>query len=376
MTTSPLPMAIVLAGGQGSRLCELTHATCKPAVRFGGQWRIVDWTMANLARASIGRAIVALQYKPRVLGRHIDTVLSGHFGRDGIVQMHGPELTGTVAGFRGTADALRQILAAVPPSKSEIVVLGADHIYDMDYDAMVAAHRATGAEATVGACAVPRMSAHEFGVLSADDASRVTAFLEKPANPPGLSDDPHSTMVSMGIYVFDQGWLRQMLARHAWIMDIGHDLLPLAQEAGGLFAHRGRRDDGRDFYWRDVGSLDAFREAHCEFVTNRPCSVPIGVAGCLATDAQTRRGNALLCGAWADPTARLTRTILAPNTRVTGGIVIGEDPEEDARWFRVTSGGTTLVTGAMLARFTENRNRSYLVGSHLAFRKGGQGWRL
>lgn len=372
MTTSPLPLAIVLAGGQGSRLHELTATTCKPAVPFGGPWRIVDWTMANLARSRVDRTILALQYKPRALGRHIDTVWSRHFGKDNVIQIHGPTLTGDEQGFRGTADALRRILAVVPPTSSEILVLGADHIYDMDYDSMLDAHRASGAAATVGAFIVPRDTAHEFGVLSADATGGVTAFLEKPADPPGRPDDPDSTMVSMGIYVFDQRWLRDALTRHPDALDLGHDLLPVAQREGGLFAHRGRRSDGRAFYWRDVGSLDAFREAHCEYVRTRPCSVPVGVSGGLACNKQAGRGNAVLSGAWVDPRARITRTILAPNTRVMGGIVIGEDIEEDARWFRVASGGTRLVTGAMLARFTEARNRSYLLAGHGVFPKGWQ----
>lgn len=368
MTTSHLPLAIVLAGGHGSRLHELTSGICKPAVPFGGPWRIIDWTMANLARSSVHRTIVALQYKPRALSRHIDTTWSRHFGKDCMLQIHGPTLTGDETGFRGTADALRRILAVLPVSGSEIIVLGADHIYDMDYDAMLSAHRGSGASATVGAFVVPRRSAHEFGVLSTDATGCVTAFLEKPVNPPGLSDDPDNTLVSMGMYVFDQGWLRDALRRHPEILDIGHDLLPLAQGGGRLFAHRGERIDGRPFYWRDVGSLDTFRQTHCDFVRTRPCSVPVGASSTVPACLQSGPSNAVLTGAWVDPRARLSHTIVAPNTRVTSGIVIGEDPDEDARWFRVTPGGTRLVTPTMLARYVEARNRSYLVSGGRAFR--------
>ncbi|MGR3512132.1 MAG: sugar phosphate nucleotidyltransferase [Paracoccaceae bacterium] len=361
MTTSISPLAIVLAGGHGSRLHELTSNTCKPAVPFGGPWRIIDWTMANLLRSSIDRTIVAMQYKPKALVRHIDTVWSRHFGKRSVTQIHGPTLTGDDTGFRGTADALRRILSSTPASNAEIIVLGADHIYDMDYDAMIAAHRTSGASATVAAFVVPRKTAGEFGVISTNASGRVTEFLEKPAQPPGLPDDPENTLVSMGVYVFDQTWLRDMLRRHGDALDIGHDLLPMARAEGSLFAHRGTRIDGRPFYWRDVGSLDTFREAHCDYIRNRPCSVPVGASGAVRSCLQSERRNAILAGAWISPRARLTDTIVAPNTRITDSIVIGEDPEEDARWFRVTPGGTRLVTAAMLARHAEARNRSYIL---------------
>lgn len=370
MSTSSSPLCIVLAGGRGTRLHELTATTCKPAIPFIGACRIVDWTMANLARSGVSRIVVALQYRPRDLSAHIDMRWS-RVDRGRILQVHGPDLCGNDTGFRGTADALRRILAVSDPGAAEVLVLGADHIYDMDYDAMIAAHRASGALATLGTYRAPRSEAHQFGVVGAERSGKVSAFIEKPAHPPGLSDDPETTLVSMGIYVFDRAWAVATLKRCADIEDIGRDLLPLALAEGGLYAHTGQRADGRAFYWRDVGTLDAYRDAHRDFLRARPCSIPFGPPPSVRSARLDDDHNVIMPGGWVDSRARLARTIVAPDARVGRGIVIGEDPDEDARWFRVSAGGTRLVTPAMLARYMENRNRAYMLGQ---IRQSPQSW--
>lgn len=360
-TTSSSPMAIVLAGGRGSRLHELTATTCKPALPFIGACRIVDWTMANLSRSHVGQVVVGLQYRPGVLAKHIHTRWNGTWQKAPILQVHGPGICGDSNGFRGTADALRRILSGVDTDAAEVLVLGADHIYDMDYDAMISAHRSSGAQATVGVVAVPRDTANAFGVVQADRSGCVDVFVEKPGEPPGMVDDPTRCLASIGIYVFDRGWLEATLARHPDLDDIGHDLLPLALSEGVLYAHTGRRADERPFYWRDVGTLDSYRETHCEFLRARPCSVPLGPQPALRSLASHEQGNVIMPGAWVDARARLRRTIVAPDTRIGPGLAIGLDAEEDARWFRVTPGGTRLVTPWMLARFCENRVRTYFA---------------
>lgn len=376
-------VAIVLAGGRGARLHELTDAEAKPSVAFGRRHRIVDFTLENLRRSGLSQVLVATQYCAGPLEDYLNRSWRPVFGT-GLRLRRAAGLSLAGRSYDGTADAVWKNAVEIDAlAPREVVVLSADHVYAMDYRAMIAAHRASGAVATVAAHVVPLAEARAFGCIEARPDGRVAGFAEKPEAPPACPDAAGRALVSMGVYVFDWAWLREALRRDATdpgsTHDFGHDILPAAVARGEVQVFRGRGPEDRPFYWRDVGTLDAFRETWLDFEGDPPCPLPKSVPPALAVRAlaETRRlrpwvgpdeaGRVVpLAGAPAPraevvetvvmPGARLAegcrmrRVILAPGTRLPEGAVIGHDPEEDARWFRVTPAGTTLVTPQMLAR--------------------------
>ncbi|WP_136684726.1 sugar phosphate nucleotidyltransferase [Falsirhodobacter xinxiangensis] len=368
-------LAILLAGGQGSRLHELTASDCKPALHMGEGRRIVDFTMANAVSSGIDRMLVATQYRPASLEDHLPRRW-GHAFRN-LSLRHGPTVTGSAAGYVGTAAAVAANMAEIDASGAEeVLILAGDHVYDMDYAAMIAQHRETGAAVTVAVDAVPLRDASAFGVLHTDAEGRVLSFLEKPALPPHMPGDPSRALASMGIYVFSWNWLRAALMMDAMELesshDFGHDILPAAVDMGIAFAHR--RPMGA--YWRDVGTLDAFRRTALDLRdAHSPCRLPDRIARAdldpghdgwvghsvtisgISLMAPRSAGRwtlldetVILPGARVETGARLTRAIVAPGTVIPSDLTVGEDPTEDARWFRRTPGGTTLITQDMLAR--------------------------
>jgi len=364
--------AIMLAGGQGSRLHELTERDCKPAVWFTGGRRIVDWTMANLAQSGLTDLIVATQYRPETLHRHLAAQWRPAFRQIDI------RCGSASAPYRGTADAVARNIAAIDAqAPTEVVVVAADHVYRMDLGEMIAAHRASGARVTVAADIVPRMEARAFGVMHIRPDNRIVEFVEKPADPPAMPGEPDKALASMGIYVFSWRWLRSLLPEAMEAAgsshDFGHDIVPLAVARGDAAAYPVRKGPaGGRFYWRDVGTLDAYRGTWLELEDGVPdCPAPI--YPCLTEPAasagpqphllplrRARAGSNVVLSTWPLPSnARLERTIVAPGAVIPPDLVTGEDPAEDARWFRVTPGGTTLITPAMLARRAERRAIQY-----------------
>lgn len=343
---------ILLAGGKGSRLHELTAKEAKPAVHFAGSSRIVDFSISNAVHSGLPRLLVATQYAPASLKRHIPLKWGPHFGTDALALKDG---LGT---YEGTADAVRRNWQSVTDWESdEILVLAADHVYEMDYGAMIRAHRASGADVTVAVDVVPRAEASGFGVMHADASGTITSFYEKPANPPGIIGEPHLSMASMGIYVFSRSWLESILVAHPSATDFGHHLIPIAVEQGVAQAYRLPPALGKaKSYWRDVGTLDALRVAQLEFADTEPCRLPEPQNG---FKWRYGRDSILMPGATVSRWVRLSRTIVAPQTHIPPGLVIGEDPLEDRRWFRRTTAGTVLVTQAMLERRASDRARSH-----------------
>lgn len=354
-------VTVLLAGGKGSRLHELTRAECKPAIPFAGPRRIVDFVMANTVRSGLDRMVVATQFAPATLTRHLweHWAMSFDCG-EGLMVRHGPSIAGH-EGYLGTADAVTRNIALIDSmNPRDVLVLAADHIYGMDYAPMLDAHRASGAAVTVATHIVPRAGATDFGIFVSDASGRATSFLEKPADPPGLPDDPARALASMGIYAFRWDWLRDKLRRDARDAasshDFGHDILPPAVSAGDALVWRFTTPFGKP-YWRDVGTLDAFRVTQLDFQQpTPPCLLPETAMPGPGPQARPTRNEGLLSdsvlmpGASVGRGARLHRTIVAPDTHIPGGMVIGEDRDEDARWFRRTPDGTVLVTAAMLAR--------------------------
>ncbi|AUH35318.1 glucose-1-phosphate adenylyltransferase [Paracoccus tegillarcae] len=404
-------MAFVLAGGRGSRLKELTDRRVKPAVYFGGKTRIIDFALSNAMNSGIRKMAVATQYKAHSLIRHCQRGWSFFRAeRNEFMDiLPASQRMDEEMWYRGTADAVTQNIDIVDSYGIDyIVILAGDHIYKMDYEMMIRQHVQSGADVTVGCLTVPREEASAFGVMAVDGDSRVTSFLEKPADPPSTPEDPNKALASMGIYVFDWKFLRDLLQKDAEDTnsshDFGHDLIPDIVKNGKAVAHRFDescvRADGAESYWRDVGTIDAFWEANIDLTNFTPTldlwdhnwpiwtyseSVPPakfihdekdrrGVAissmvsgGCIISGTEVRNSllftqvhtnsYAVLDHAVVLPhvvvnrSARLTKCVIDRGVHIPAGLVVGEDPQEDEKYFRVSEKGTTLITKDMIAKW-------------------------
>lgn len=401
-------MAFVLAGGRGSRLRELTDRRVKPAVPFGGKTRIIDFALSNALNSGIRKMAVATQYKAHSLIRHCQR--GWNFFRaernEFLDILPASQRGGDEQWYQGTADAVTQNIDIVDSYGIDyIIILAGDHIYKMDYEIMLEQHVATGADVTIGCLTVPRMEATAFGVMATDAAGRITSFLEKPADPPATPEDSTKALASMGIYVFNWKFLRELLLEDMEdpnsTHDFGNDLIPGIVKNGKAMAHRFDdscvRTPGATAYWKDVGTVDAFWEANIDLTNFTPElnlwdrdwpiwtyseSVPPakfihdekdrrGVAissmvsgGCVISGTEVRNSllftevhtnsYAVLDHAVVLPyvtvnrSARLRKVVIDRGVIIPEGLVVGEDPNEDAKWFRVTEKGTTLITQTML----------------------------
>src|SRR5918996_5891595 len=281
MATGPHILGIVLAGGEGKRLMPLTADRAKPAVPFGGSYRLVDFVLSNLVNGGIDRICVLTQYKSHSLDRHISvtwrmsTILGQYVTPVPAQQRLGPRW------YQGSADAIYQSLNLIyDESPDHIVVFGADHVYRMDPRQMLEQHVASGAGVTVAGIRVPREQATAFGVIDTKDGSSIAGFLEKPSEPPGLPDDPDQTYASMGNYIFTTETLLSALTEDADGVgskhDIGGDIIPKLVDKGeaqvydfdtNVVPGETERDHG---YWRDVGTIDAYYEAHRDLISVHP----------------------------------------------------------------------------------------------------------
>ncbi len=402
-------MAFVLAGGRGSRLMELTDRRAKPAVPFAGKSRIIDFALSNALNSGIRRVAVATQYKAHSLIRHMQR--GWNFLRpernESFDILPASQRTSEANWYLGTADAIFQnidIIADMAPRF--IVVLAGDHIYKMDYERMLQQHVAEGADVTVCCVAVPREEATGFGVMAVDAQARIIEFVEKPADPPPIPDRPHLALASMGIYVFSTNFLFDQLRRDAAdphsSHDFGKDIIPHIVRHGRAVAHRFERSCVRSTsenepYWRDVGTVDAYWEANMDLTEVVPAldlydqawpiwsHAEITPPAKFVHDVEGRRGSAVaslvsggcivsgssvtrsllftgvhvhsfatLRGAVILPRvdvgqgARLTNVVVDSSVRIPPGLVVGEDPIEDARRFRRTDKGIVLITQRML----------------------------
>jgi len=401
-------VAFLLAGGQGTRMHELTQNECKPALHFGGMHRIVDFSVANVVTSGIGRMLVATQYQPGTLTRHLNAVWLPAFPDAGLVLRDGRHVAGR-HGYRGTADALRANIAALDAlGAREIVVLAADHVYRMDYAPLVAHHRALGSKVTVAALPLALTEAQGMGSVTVGAAGTLAGYEDAAVDPRPLPDDPARAMASLGVYVISWRWMRSLLMRQAGMSDVARDVLPFAVREGVAGLHVWKHGADRSPYWRRVSTLDAYRLASLDFAgpdTPSPRPVVPGLASRIPPDVSVLRSrfgaelntggirilspllrasdpsrwamldrSVLLPGARVSPGVRLTNCLVAPGTALPDGLVVGEDREEDARWFRVTPDGTTLITSAMLARRAARRAASvlsFLKGASQALRLPG-----
>lgn len=268
--------AVVMAGGNGTRLKGLTRWDCKPALPFGGLYRNIDFPLSNCVNSGIRRIGVLTQYKAHSLIQHV--VRGWSFLRPELgeyVELWPAQQRTGARWYAGTADAVYQNLEMIMErAPAYVLVLAGDHVYKMDYRPMIEAHAASGAEATVGCIEVPIAEAREFGVMSVDRRGRVDAFEEKPANPKGLPDRPDVALGSMGIYVFNRDFLFDVLTRDAADAssshDFGRNILPPMVRDGLVFAYAFRDADGGRGYWRDVGTLESYWRANMDLLDEEP----------------------------------------------------------------------------------------------------------
>jgi len=400
MATPTRVLGIVLAGGEGKRLMPLTLDRAKPAVPFGGSYRLIDFALSNLVNAGYLRLCVLTQYKSHSLDRHISvtwrmsTMLGNYVTPVPAQQRLGKQW------FLGSADAIYQSMNLIVDEEPDIIVVfGADHVYRMDAAQMVQAHIESGAGVTVAGIRVPRTEAHQFGVIrTAADGVQIEEFLEKPTDPPGLPDDPDQVFASMGNYVFTADVLVEALRRDAENPesrhDMGGDIIPMLVGSGDASVYDFRRNDvpgstakDRD-YWRDVGTLGSYHEAHLDLVSVEPVfnlynrewpifsshpQLPgakfvesaaaddaIVCAGTVVSGASVQSsvlGSNVYVGTGASversvvmdnvkigPGARIVNAILDKNIVVPDGVQIGVDPELDAvRGFHVSPEGITVL---------------------------------
>jgi len=271
-------LAVILAGGKGSRLDPLTRDRAKPAVPFGGAYRIVDFALSNCLNSGVRKMLVLTQYKARSLDRHINLGWQGYLCRElsEFIDVVPPQQRIDEHWYQGTADAVYQNIYTIEKERPEyVVILAGDHIYKMNYWKLVEMHRRNKADLTIGALRVEQKAAQQFGVMQVDADSQVIGFQEKPPEPKSIPGDPQHSLASMGIYVFNARFLFEQLCldatRHGSSHDFGNDLIPTLIDTHRVFAYPFRDENRkRDAYWRDVGTLDAYYEANMDLVSVDP----------------------------------------------------------------------------------------------------------
>jgi glucose-1-phosphate adenylyltransferase len=271
-------LAIVLAGGRGTRLDPLTRDRAKPAVPFGGIYRIIDFTLSNCINSDLRKILVLTQYKAVSLNRHIDQgwkFLTREL--DEYIEVISPQQRIAEHWYQGTADAIYQNVYTIEKAAPrDTLILAGDHIYKMNYARMIEFHRERKADLTIASLPVPRATAREFGVIHVDDSGRVVSFLEKPSDPPPMPGQPDQALASMGIYVFATDVMYELLfqdaaRKEASGHDFGKDIIPHMLGTHRVFAYPFRDENRKEgAYWRDVGTLDAYYQANLDLIQIEP----------------------------------------------------------------------------------------------------------
>lgn len=403
-------LALVLAGGEGSRLKDLTQWRAKPAVPFGGKYRIIDFVLSNCVNSGIRKIGVLTQYKSNSLIRHVQRGWSFmRYEAGEFVELLPAQQRVDKEWYRGTADALYQNLDILRRHKPEyVLVLGGDHIYSMDYSRMLKEHVSSGADVTIGCIEVPREEATGFGVMSVDEDFKVTKFTEKPVDPEAMPGKPDKALASMGIYVFSTEFLFQKLIKdhddRESSHDFGKDIIPSIIDENYVLAYPFVNERGEPDYWRDVGTLESYWQASMDLCSITPelnlydRDWPIWTyqaqqppakfafdddsrrgkaidslvsAGCIISGASIKR-SIISSGCVIHSYASITNSVLLPKVevgrhcriqnaiidkgaKIPNGTIIGEDREQDAKRFLVDENGLVLVTPEMLGqneRFT------------------------
>ncbi len=398
-------LAVILAGGKGSRLEPLTRDRAKPAVPFGGHYRIIDFALSNCLNSGIRRLLVLTQYKAMSLDRHITIGWRGYFCRElgEFIDVVPPQQRIDEQWYQGTADAVYQNIYTMEKERPEyVVILAGDHIYKMDYSKMVDYHKAQNADLTIGALEVSKEEAKQFGVMQVDESQRIVGFEEKPNDPKTVPGSTDECLASMGIYVFNARFLFDELCRDAALPDSAHDfgknIIPSIIDSHRVVAFPFRDENkGEQAYWRDVGTTDAYFEANLELTdvepplnlyddhwpvrTHQPNLPPSKTVFADVGTSEVRRGEAIdsivshgaiLSGGQAKkcvigPGSRINsytileecilfsrvnigrhckirRAIIDKGVYIPEGTVIGYDPDEDRRrGFTVTESGVVVI---------------------------------
>jgi glucose-1-phosphate adenylyltransferase len=401
-------MAYVLAGGRGSRLMELTAKRAKPAVHFGGKSRIIDFALSNALNSGIRRIAVATQYKAHSLIRHLQR--GWNFlrpERNESFDILPASQRVSERWYLGTADAVYQNIDIIDSyAPKYIVLLAGDHVYKMDYEILLRQHVDDGADVTVGCIELPRSEAKGFGIMHVDEKNRILSFVEKPEDPPAMPGKPDTALASMGIYVFERGFLFDQLRRDAADSrsghDFGRDIIPRLVNEAKAVAHQFSRSCVRSSaetapYWRDVGTIDSYFVANMDLTDVVPALdlhdqdwpiwtyAEVTAPAKFVHDQVGRRGMAvssLVSGGCIISGANLNRTVLFTGVRVNSystldhavilpyveigrsvhlrnvvvdrgvhipeGLIVGENPDFDAQRFRRTGQGVCLITQPMI----------------------------
>jgi glucose-1-phosphate adenylyltransferase len=399
-------LTVILAGGRGTRLEPLTRDRAKPAVPFGGLYRIIDFTLSNCINSNLRRVLVVTQFKSRSLDRHIRQgwgFLSTELGES--VEVLPPQQRIDETWYKGTADAVYQNIYSIERESAEhVLILAGDHIYKMDYGGMIRSHKERGADVTIGCIPVPLADVKHFGIMQAGQDDRVVSFLEKPQAADPMPDEPTYALGSMGIYVFNTRLMFELLCQDAAANgsdhDFGKNIIPGMIEAGlRVFAYRFRDENRKAVpYWRDVGTLDAYFQANMDLIavdpvlnmydvgwpirTYQPQNPPpkfvfsadgppgqarrgeahdsVVCSGCIVSGGQVRRSilsprvrvnsyavvedSILFDGVDVGRYCRVKRAIIDKDVRLPPYTVIGHDPEFDRkRGFTLTEGGVVVV---------------------------------
>ncbi len=400
-------LALILAGGRGSRLKQLTDWRAKPAVPFGGKFRIIDFPLSNCINSGVHRISVLTQYKAHSLILHIQkgwSFLRGEFG-EFIEIVPAQQRISDSNWYQGTADAVYQNIDIIRHHNPKyVLILAGDHIYKMDYGPMLASHVETNADLTVGCIEVDLDTARSFGVMSVNAEQRITQFTEKPDNPQPLPNHPEKALASMGIYIFNTKFLFEQLMKDADLSasshDFGKDIIPSIIKSYRVFAYPFRDVQGGQGYWRDVGTLDSFWQSNIELVSVTP---PLNLydrvwpiwtyqeqlppakfvfdddgrrgmaidsmvsGGCIISGSEikhsllfsdvlvnehtTLQDTVVLPNVRIGKNCRLNRVVIDKGCEIPDGMVIGEDRAADkAKGFYISEGGIVLVTPEMLGQ--------------------------
>ena len=392
-------LVILLAGGAGERLYPLTRDRAKPAVFFGGPYRIIDFTLSNCINSGLRRIFIATQYKSLSLNRHIRmgwNIVSEELGE--FVEILPPQKRVSEHWYQGTADAVYQNLYSIVQENAQhVIVLSGDHVYKMDYAKMLRFHKERGAGVTLAAIEIPIQEAYRFGVLSVDEQDKVTGFIEKSKNAPTIPGSPDLALGSMGIYIFDTGVLLKALEADAVkpsSHDFGKDIIPALITELPTYAYRFYDENKKaSKYWRDIGTLDAFFDANMDLCgvdpefnlydpewpmrTYQPQAPPakfvfaeksrrgealdsIISPGCIISGSRVEGSvlcpnvrvhsygvieqSMLMPGVRVGRHARIRRAIIDRDVLIPRGAVIGFNPEEDRKRHTVTDLGVVVVT--------------------------------
>lgn len=397
-------LAVILAGGKGSRLEPLTRDRAKPAVPFGGAYRIVDFTLSNCVNSGIRKMLVLTQYKAMSLDRHINLGWRRFFCRElgEFIDVVPPQQRIDEQWYQGTADAVYQNIYTLEKERPDyVVILSGDHIYKMNYRSMIEHHKAMGADLTIGALRVDTRAATDFGVMQIDECQHVVGFEEKSSTPKTIPGDEGHCLISMGIYVFTARFLFEQLCKDATLTgsahDFGRNIIPSIIDTHRVYAFPFRDENRKgDAYWRDVGTLDSYFEANMDLIsidpqlnlyddhwpirTHQPnLPPPKFVFGSRGGDDE-RRGHAMdsiVCQGSIISGGQVERSILGPHVRINSyaqvedsilfgrvdigrhakvrraiidkgvcippGVQIGYDLEEDRKHFTVSEGGVVII---------------------------------